>query len=119
MAMTIVEPAGAAVTGGVDTHLDVHVAAALDDIGGVLGVESFEASRAGNDDSWRGCSPSGRSPEAVSRARAPMAPAWHDRCAPRTSRWSRSTARTAKRAGEPASPTPLTRWKRRERRCRA
>jgi transposase len=48
MAMTIVEGARA-VTGGVDTHLDVHVAAALDDIGGLLGVESFEASTAGND----------------------------------------------------------------------
>ena len=48
--MTIVEPVSArAVTGGVDTHLDVHVAAALDDIGGLLGVESFEASPAGND----------------------------------------------------------------------
>lgn len=46
--MTIVE-GGRAVTGGVDTHLDVHVAAALDDIGGLLGVESFEASTAGND----------------------------------------------------------------------
>lgn len=31
------------ITGGVDTHLDVHVAAALDAIGGVLGVESFPA----------------------------------------------------------------------------
>src|SRR5918996_5428059 len=50
MAMTIVEPVSArVVTGGVDTHLDVHVAAALDDIGGLLGVEGFEASRAGND----------------------------------------------------------------------
>src|SRR5436190_5191076 len=50
MAMTIVEPVPArAVTGGVDTHLDVHLAAALDAIGGVLGVESFEATRAGND----------------------------------------------------------------------
>jgi transposase len=48
MAMTIVEGTRA-VTGGVDTHLDVHVAAALDEIGGLLGVESFEASRAGND----------------------------------------------------------------------
>jgi transposase len=48
MAMTIVEGMRA-VTGGVDTHLDVHVAAALDEIGGLLGVESFEASRAGND----------------------------------------------------------------------
>ena len=33
--MTIVE-AGRTVVGGVDTHLDVHVAAALDPIGGVL-----------------------------------------------------------------------------------
>ena len=29
------------VTGGVDTHLDVHVAAALDERGALLGVESF------------------------------------------------------------------------------
>jgi len=35
------------VTGGVDTHLDVHVAAALDHIGGLLGVESFPADAAG------------------------------------------------------------------------
>jgi transposase len=48
MAMTIVEGTRS-ITGGVDTHLDVHVAAALDDIGGLLGVESFEASMAGND----------------------------------------------------------------------
>src|SRR5918993_1407465 len=48
MAMTIVEGTRP-ITGGVDTHLDVHVAAALDDIGGLLGVESFEASAAGND----------------------------------------------------------------------
>src|ERR1017187_4680940 len=46
MAMTIVE-AGRTVIGGVDTHLDVHVAAALDPIGGVLGVESFVASPRG------------------------------------------------------------------------
>jgi transposase len=48
MAMTIVEGTRP-ITGGVDTHLDVHVAAALDDIGGLLGVESFAASAAGND----------------------------------------------------------------------
>ncbi len=35
------------VTGGVDTHLDVHVAAALDPIGGLLGVASFDTTRAG------------------------------------------------------------------------
>ncbi len=43
--MTIVETR--AVTGGVDTHLDVHVAAALDGIGGLLGVESFRTTPAG------------------------------------------------------------------------
>jgi transposase len=44
--MTIVE-AARPVTGGVDTHLDVHVAAALDHIGGLLGVESFPTTPAG------------------------------------------------------------------------
>ena len=43
--MTIVE--SRAVTGGVDTHLDTHVAAALDSIGGLLGVESFPTTAAG------------------------------------------------------------------------
>jgi transposase len=35
------------VTAGVDTHLDVHVAAVLDDRGGLLGVESFATTPAG------------------------------------------------------------------------
>jgi transposase len=39
MALTIVETR--AITGGVDTHADVHVAAALDPIGGLLGVSEF------------------------------------------------------------------------------
>ncbi len=46
MAMTIVE-AGRPITGGVDTHRDVHVAAALDPLGGLLGVESFETTPIG------------------------------------------------------------------------
>jgi transposase len=45
MAMTIVE--SSAVTGGVDTHLDAHVAAALDERGGLLGVESFPTTASG------------------------------------------------------------------------
>jgi transposase len=45
MALTIVD--SCQVTGGVDTHLDVHVAAAVDGIGGLLGVEQFPATRAG------------------------------------------------------------------------
>ena len=35
MAMTIIVEPTRAVTGGVDTHLDVHVAAVLDEIGGL------------------------------------------------------------------------------------
>jgi transposase len=46
MAMTIVETTHP-VTGGVDTHLDVHVASVLDETGGVLGVESFPTTAAG------------------------------------------------------------------------
>src|SRR5258707_6982336 len=45
MAMTIVETR--AVTGGVDTHAEVHVAAALDPVGGLLGVREFPATLAG------------------------------------------------------------------------
>jgi transposase len=46
MAVTIVE-ATRSVTGGVDTHLDVHVAAALDQMGALLGSEPFETTPAG------------------------------------------------------------------------
>ncbi len=38
------------VTGGVDTHADSHVAAAVDDNGGMLGVESFPSTEAGFED---------------------------------------------------------------------
>jgi transposase len=49
MTVTIVETPACtrAITGGVDTHADVHVAAALDPIGGLLGVQEFPASPAG------------------------------------------------------------------------
>jgi transposase len=52
--MTIVEAeravveAGRAVTGGVDTHLEINVAAALDGIGGLLGVKEFPTTRSGH-----------------------------------------------------------------------
>jgi len=36
-----------AITGGVDTHADMHVAAALDPLGGLLGVREFPATAAG------------------------------------------------------------------------
>ena len=46
MALTIVEDRRA-ITGGVDTHADTHVAAALDPIGGLLGVQEFPVTPAG------------------------------------------------------------------------
>jgi transposase len=49
MAVTIVETLLQArvITGGVDTPADVHVAAALDPVGGLLGVEEFPVTPAG------------------------------------------------------------------------
>ena len=47
--MTIVE-ATRTVTGGIDTHGQVHVAAVLDEIGGLLGTESFAADPDGYSD---------------------------------------------------------------------
>jgi transposase len=44
--MTIVEDRPV-ITGGVDTHADTHVAAALDPVGGLLGVREFPATAAG------------------------------------------------------------------------
>jgi transposase len=46
MALTIVEDTRA-ITGGVDTHADMHVAAALDSIGGLLGVQEFPVTPVG------------------------------------------------------------------------
>jgi transposase len=37
----------AQITGGVDTHLDVHVVAALDELGALAGVESFPTTPVG------------------------------------------------------------------------
>src|SRR5271166_6376128 len=42
MAMAIIQTARA-VTGGIDTHGEVHVVAALDEVGGLLGTDSFGA----------------------------------------------------------------------------
>ena len=49
MTVTIVETGvrARAVTGGVDTHAGMHVAAALDPLGGLLGVREFPADLAG------------------------------------------------------------------------
>ncbi len=63
------------ITGGVDTHLDVHVAAALDGIGGLLGTESFPTTPAGYRSSLPGCRSSDRWSKSASKAPAATGPA--------------------------------------------
>ena len=77
--MTIVETRP--ITGGVDTHLDVHVAAALDANGGVLGVESFATTTAGFGELHAWLCRFGFWSESEWRALAPMGPAWPVSCA--------------------------------------
>jgi hypothetical protein len=79
MAMAIVETRP--ITGGIDTHLEVHVAAALDANGGVLGVESFPTTPAGYVGLHAGWLRSVRSTALGSKAPAPTAPVWPGTCA--------------------------------------
>ena len=58
MALTIVE--ARAIIGGVDTHADTHVAAALDPVGGLLGVREFRPPRPATPACWAGSAGSGR-----------------------------------------------------------
>lgn len=62
------------ITGGVDTHKDNHVAAALDPLGGILGTETFPATRKVTRHCCRGSGPSGRSCPSVLKEPAHGAP---------------------------------------------
>jgi transposase len=53
MAMTTMPDLRRRVTGGVDTHKDLHVAAVLDEVGRVLASATFAATRAGYRQLWR------------------------------------------------------------------
>ena len=77
--MTIVESTRP-ITGGVDTHLDVHVAAAVDANGGVLGVESFATTPVGMRSCVRGWRRSGRRRGWGWKAPARTARDWHAIC---------------------------------------
>ena len=98
------------ITGGVDTHLDVHVAAALDrarrsarcrvvrhDTGGLL--ETARVARAS----------SARSSSSGSKAPAPTAPASPGSSTPTMCRWSRSIDRTVNGVAAAARAIPKTR----------
>ena len=103
--MTIVE-APPSITGGLDTHLDVHVAAALDPLAGSSAPSPSQRTQLVIERSSRGSGSSARSPRSVSREPVPMARGSPGSCAASTSTSSRSTGRTARRAGTRARPTP-------------
>jgi hypothetical protein len=71
--MTTMTSTAAAVIGGVDTHADVHVAAACDQLGAVLGTQSFRRLLPAIANCSLGCAPSARSPWSALRAPAPTA----------------------------------------------
>ena len=77
------------VTGGVDTHADVHVAAAVDQVGRVLGTEAFPAVRPGTGPRWRGCARTASWRRWGWRAPAATVPGWPATWPPAALRWSR------------------------------
>jgi transposase len=83
--MTIVG-AALGVTGGVDTHLDVHVAAALDPLGALLGTERFGADPAGYQALLAWLESFGAVRKVGVEALVPMGRAWPGSCAEPTSR---------------------------------
>jgi hypothetical protein len=106
--MTTMTPAPGSVTGGVNTHLDVHVAAAVDHPGGVLGTETFPTTSSGYRRllRWLG----------LFRAGARSGSGGHRELRIRT-RWSprrRGVERGRGVTSEPAGPPPA--WQ--DRRCR-
>lgn len=107
--MTIVENPTITVTGGVDTHLEFHVAAAVDANGGVLGVDTFKTTTGGYRQLVAWLAGFGEISLVGVEGTAPMAPASPVTSPAKASGSSRSTARTAKHDIGPASPTRSTR----------
>jgi hypothetical protein len=106
MALTIVETR--AITGGVDTHADVHVAAALDPVGGLLGVAEFPVTPAGYARLLSWLSGFGTVCLVGIEGPAATAPAWPGTSRPPASGSSRPAAPTARTGAGKASPTLST-----------
>jgi transposase len=77
------------VTGGVDTHADVHVAAAVDQVGRVLGTQAFPADAAGYRAALAWMSSQGELAKVGWRAPAATAPGWPATWPPAAWRWPR------------------------------
>ena len=115
--MTIVETT-CSVTGGVDTHAEVHVAAVVDHVGGVLGIETFATTEAGCQQLIDWLRTHGDvdlvGVEGTGSYGAGLTGSWNGP----GSRWSRSTDRTGKCGAGRASPTRSTPSSPPERHCR-
>ena len=109
--MTIVETRAEtrAITGGVDTHADVHVAAALDPLGGLLGVREFPATTAGYARLLDWLAGFGTVCLVGIEGTGSYAPAWPGTWRPLASGSLKWTAPTARTAAGGASPTRWTR----------
>jgi hypothetical protein len=84
----IAEPA-MPVTGGVDTHAGVHMAAAVDQVGRVLGTQHFPATGAGYQAALAWMSAHGELAKVGVRAPAATAPGWPATWPPAAWRWLR------------------------------
>ena len=105
--MTIVE-AARGITGGVDTHLDVHVAAALDPLGGLLGTERFETNSAGYKALLAWLETFGDVTKIGIEGTGSYGSGSPATCAEWASKSSRSTDPTEKNGAAAASPIPST-----------
>jgi hypothetical protein len=91
------------VTVGVDTHLDTHMAAVIDQAGRLLDTQPFPASTRGYVALVTWAEHFGPVECIGVEAPAPMGPAWPASPTPTASRSSRSTGPTAAPAGDTAS----------------
>jgi hypothetical protein len=97
------------ITGGVDTHLDVHVAAALDERGSLLGTESFPTTPRGYALLLGWLYAFGTLELVGVEGPAATGPGSPVTCTATGSWWSKWTDPTARSAGARARPTPSTR----------
>jgi hypothetical protein len=91
-------------TGGVDSHLDAHVAAALDPLGRLVCTESFTADASDYKALVAWLETFGQVTMVGSRELDPTRLAWLVSSAAKASKWSKSTGQTAKLGGTKGSP---------------
>ena len=87
--MPRIAEAAVPVTGGVDTHVDVHVAAVVDQVGQVLGSQAFAASAADYRAALAWMSSRGELAKVGWEGPAAMVPGWPATWPVAVLRWSR------------------------------